>query len=43
LSFKKLALELFQYSYVLFDNRLELNSVLKAIVETTRPNISPEL
>jgi len=28
---------------VLFDNRFELNSDLKAIVEMTRPNISPEL
>jgi len=37
------ALELFQYSYALFDNRFELNSDLKAIVEMTRPNISPEL
>jgi len=37
------ALELFQYNYALFDNRVELNSDLKAIVEMTRPNISPEL
>jgi len=41
--FEKHALELFQYSFVLFDNRLELNSHLKAIVEMIRPNISPEL
>jgi len=41
--FKKRALELFQYSSVLFDNRFELNSDLNAIVEMTRPNISPEL
>jgi len=41
--FKKHALELFQYSSVLFDNRIELNSDLKAIVEPTRPNISPQL
>jgi len=38
---KKHALELFQYSYALFDNRFELNSDLKAIVEITPPNISP--
>ena len=41
--FKKHALELFQYSSVLFDNRIELNSDLKAIVEMTRSNISPQL
>ena len=41
--FKKHASELFQYSYALFDNRFELYSDLKAIVEMTRPNISPEL
>jgi len=35
-------LALFQYSYVFFDNRFELNGGLKAIVEMTRPNISPE-
>ena len=35
--FKKHALELFQYSSVLFDNRIELISDLKAIVEITRP------
>jgi len=40
---KKHALELFQYSSVLFDNRIELNSDLKAIVEMTRPNISRQL
>jgi len=40
---KKHALELFQYSCVLLDNRLELNSDLKAIAEMTRPNISKEL
>jgi len=39
---KKHALELFQYSYSLFDNRFELNSDVKAIVEMTRPNISAE-
>jgi len=39
---KKHALELFQYSYFLFDNRFELNSDIKAIVEMTRPNISAE-
>jgi len=36
-------LELFQYSFAIFDNRFELNSDLKAIAEITRPNISPEL
>ena len=36
--FKKHAWELFQYSSFLFDN-----NDLKAIVEMTRPNISPEL
>ena len=40
--FKKHALELFQYSSVLFDNRIELNSDLKVIVEMTRSNISPQ-
>jgi len=40
---KKLAIELFQYSYVLFDNRCELNSDLKAIVEMTWPNTCPEM
>ena len=29
--FKKHALELFQYSYALFDNRFELNSDLKQL------------
>jgi len=37
-SFQKHALELFQYSSVLFDNRFELNNDLKAIVEMTWPN-----
>jgi len=41
--FKKHALELFQYSSVLFDNRIELNSDLTPIVEMTRSNISPQL
>jgi len=41
--FKEHALELFQYSSVLFDNRFELNSDLKAIVEMTRSNICPQL
>jgi len=41
--FKKHALELFQHNPVLFDNRFELNNDLKAIVEMTLPNISPEL
>ena len=41
--FKKHALELFQYSSVFFDNRIKLNSDLKAIVEMTRSNISPQL
>jgi len=41
--FKKNVLELFQYSYVLFDNRFGLNSDPRATVEMTRPNISPEL
>jgi len=41
--FKKHTLELFQYSSVLFDNRIELNSDQKAIVEMTRSNISPQL
>jgi len=36
--FKKHALELFQYSSVLFDNRFERNNDLKSIVEMTRPN-----
>jgi len=36
--FKKLALELLQYSSVLFGNRFELNNDLKAIVEMARPN-----
>jgi len=36
-------LKLFQYSYALFDNRFELNSNIKAIVEMTRTNISPQL
>ena len=40
---KKHALELFQYSSVFFDNRIELNSDLKAIVEMTLSNISPQL
>jgi len=40
---KKHALELFQYSSVLFDKRIELNNGLKAIVEMTRSNISPQL
>jgi len=40
---KKHALELFQYSYALFDNRLELNSHLKVIVAMIQPNISLEL
>ena len=35
---KKHGWELFQYSSVFFDNRFELNSYLKAIVEMTRPN-----
>jgi len=35
---KKHAWELFQHSFVLFDNRFELNNDLKAIVEMTRPN-----
>jgi len=39
----KHALELFQYRYALFHNRFELNSDLKAVVEMSRPNISPEL
>jgi len=39
----KHALERFQYSSVLFDNRLELNSDLNAIVEMTRSNISTQL
>jgi len=43
LSFQKHASELFHYSYVLFDNRFELNNVQKAIVEMTQPNISPQL
>ena len=34
---------LFQYSSVLFDNRIKLNSDLKAIVEMTPSNISPQL
>ena len=41
--FKKHALELFQYSSVLFHNRIELNSDLKAIVDMTRSHISPQL
>ena len=41
--FEKHALELFMYSYVLFDNLFKLNSDLNAITEMTRPNISPEL
>ena len=41
--FEKSALELFMYSYVLFDNLFKLNSDLKAIIEMTRPKISPEL
>jgi len=36
--FKKHAGELFQFSFVLFDNRFELNNDLKAIVEMTWPN-----
>jgi len=40
---KEHALELIQSSFVLFDNRFELNDDLKAIVEMTRPNISPKL
>ena len=41
--FKKHALEFFQYSSVLFDNQIELNSDLKAIAEMTRSNINPQL
>ena len=41
--FKKHALQLFQYCSVLFDNRIELTSDRKAIVEMTRWNISPQL
>jgi len=41
--FNKHSLELFQYSSVLFDNRIELNSDPKAVVEMTRSNISPQL
>jgi len=41
--FKKHALEIFQYSSVLFDNRIEWNSDLEAIVEMTRSNFSPQL
>jgi len=41
--FKKHALEFFQYSSVLFVNRIEQNSDLKAIVEMTRSNINPQL
>jgi len=40
---KKHALEIFLYSSVLFDNRIELNSDLKVIVEMTWSNISPQL
>jgi len=40
---KKHALDLFQYSYALFDNRFELSSDLKVILAMIRPNISPEL
>jgi len=47
LLFKKHALKLFQKSSVLFDDRFELNSDLKTIVEMTRLNFnlacSPEL
>jgi len=35
-------LEIFHYSFVLFDNRIERNIDLKAIVETSRSNISPQ-
>jgi len=41
--FKKYALKLFQYSSILFDDRVELDSDLKTIVEMTRLNISPEV
>ena len=41
--FKKHDLELFQYNSVLYDNRIELNSDQKAIVEMTRSNITPQL
>jgi len=41
--FKKHALKLFQYSSVLFDDRLELISDLKTIVEMIRLNSSAEL
>jgi len=36
-------LKLIQSSFVLFDNRFELNDNLEAIAEMTRPNISPKL
>jgi len=41
--FEKHALKLFQYSSVLFDDRLDLISDLKTIVEMIRLNSSPEL
>ena len=41
--FKNHALKLFQYSSVLFDDRFELISDLKTIVEMIRLNSSPEL
>jgi len=41
--FKKHALKLFQYRSVLFDNLIQLNSDLKAVVEMTWSNISPQL
>ena len=41
--FKEHALNLFHYSSVLFDDRFELDSDLKIIIEMTRLNISPEL
>jgi len=41
--FKKHALKLFQYSSVLFDDRSELISDPKTIVEMIRLNSSPEL
>ena len=40
--FENHALKLFQYSSVLFDDRFELNSNLKAIVAMTQLNITPE-
>ena len=41
--FKKHDLELFHYSSVLFHNGIEMNSDLRAIVEMTWSNISPQL